>query len=271
MMKTESPVSADIDNSRCGGSAKSILSRPFGVVRIRQWTLFYRCFVLVRCWGFVACCHIRFSPVHPFHFSFNTTRPQITKQKAHDEIRKVFGQQVSSENHVCSSLSDIFCRLQCNNLPKELNPVRDTGSIRRKDPWQMATEQKTNAQCKQFILRMITARHETREVTCWKEFVQSTKFASLSNVRIEPKIDPKYKTTSHYFYIKLLVKELSKHCPISSSTQTAFITVHLGRGTLIFIFCNYILHFIMGDLSYRPTQKIKIVICLAETLPVGQL
>jgi hypothetical protein len=48
MMKTESPVSADIDNSRCGGSAKSILSRPFGVVGItRQWMLFYRCFVLV--------------------------------------------------------------------------------------------------------------------------------------------------------------------------------------------------------------------------------
>jgi hypothetical protein len=164
------------------------------------------------CWVFFACCHIRFSPVHPFHFSFNTTRPQITKQKTHDEIRKVFGQQVSAENRVCSSLSDIFCRLQCNNPPEELNPVPDTGSIRRKDPWQMETEQKSNAQCKQFLLRMITAKL----ITCWREFVESTKFASLSNVRIEPKIDPKYKTTSHCFYINLLFKELSKHCPISS-------------------------------------------------------
>jgi hypothetical protein len=154
-MKTNSLVSADIDNSRCGGSAKSILLRPFGNVGIMQWMLFYRCFDV----GVLL-------PVATFG-SHQCTRflslsiPQGPKsRKAHDEIRKVFGEQVSSENRVCSSQSDIFCRLRCNNPSEKLNPVRDTWSIRRKDQWQMTTEQKTNAQCKQFILRMITARLE---------------------------------------------------------------------------------------------------------------
>jgi hypothetical protein len=77
--------------------------------------------------------------------------PKSRSKKAHER----FGKYLTSKS---PSQSDIFCKLRCNNLPEESNPVRDTGSIRGKDLWQMATKQTANGEFKQFVLRMITAR-----------------------------------------------------------------------------------------------------------------
>ena len=121
----------------------------------QEWMLFLPLFC---CWGsFVV--GVVLLPVATFgshpctrFLSLSIRRsPKSRSKKAHER----FGKSLTSKS---PSQSDIFCKLRCNNLPEESNPVRDTGSIRGKDLWQMATKQTTNGEFKQFVLRMILVR-----------------------------------------------------------------------------------------------------------------